>query len=81
MRPLGPICVRCGRHMRLKKIGILVKETGNSEGNQVWSSDMWECPKCKHQVLLGFGQEPLTVYSQTNTEDLKEFEMFESTPW
>jgi len=69
MRPCGPICVKCGRHMRVKENGVLAEEMSGSKSYQVWHSDMWECPVCGHQVLTGYGQEPIMEHFQKGYKD------------
>jgi len=42
MRPTGPICVKCGKHMKVKKNGVLAEEMTDFGSYQVWCSDLWE---------------------------------------
>lgn len=53
-----PICAKCGRMMRCKKNEFPVKDvpSGLNIPLVVWSGDMYECPKCGAQVVVGFGK-------------------------
>lgn len=54
-----PVCAKCGRMMRCKKNEFLVKDKptpGLDLPVVVWSGDMFECPECGAQVVVGFGK-------------------------
>jgi hypothetical protein len=33
---------------------------------KIWSGDMWECPDCQHQIVVGFGKEPVSEQHRTD---------------
>lgn len=75
---MKPVCVKCQRFYRVKKNGYrfvegMPKEDGALPGTQeperwqpykLWSSDLWECQGCGHQLLSGFGREPIAEHYQ-----------------
>lgn len=38
---------------------------------KVWTSDMYECPECHHQILVGFGNQPSVEHYQDEFETLQ----------
>lgn len=63
------VCAMCnklyepkGTEMRPKKNGVYVIEMAEFGPYKVWLSDLWECPKCGHQVIAGFGIEPVAEH-------------------
>ena len=45
--------------MRMKKAGVVVEE--HREGGKpykIWQADLWECPTCGHECILGFAAKP-----------------------
>lgn len=58
---MKPICVKCRKAMTCKKNEFHVKDEESGPGfATVWSGDMFECPICGAQVVVGFG-EPMSV--------------------
>lgn len=47
-----PICVRCAVSMRCKKNGYVVADPTPPT---YWRGDMYECPVCEVQIVVGFG--------------------------
>lgn len=55
-----PVCVTCRREMRAVNTGITVATmylvdpvTNKKEPSALHEGDLWECPSCQHQVILG----------------------------
>lgn len=60
----GPICVKCGREMHCTKNDILIHAPGRrallpygSCPPDYHCGDMYECPECETQVIVGLGQQ------------------------
>ncbi len=56
-----PICVACRIEMSPEHNGQLavLQCVGVPELDyQVWRSDLWKCPMCGHEVIMGFGDKP-----------------------
>ena len=53
----GYACATCSTMLRPRKNDITVHVTmSDGQPYQIWSADLWECPKCGTQVVLGYGQ-------------------------
>ena len=55
----GYACADCKTYLRPRKNEIHVLQTMDDEGTpyKIWHADLWECPDCGHQVILGYGQQ------------------------
>ncbi len=52
----GYACVPCQTYLRPRKNEIVVLETDDRhKPYKIWLADLWECPDCSHQVILGYG--------------------------
>jgi hypothetical protein len=58
------ICVSCSKEMKPDRNGVYYLEYANFGPYKLWHSDMWGCPKCGHQVLSGFGYNPISEHYQ-----------------
>lgn len=66
-----PVCVKCCRFYRCKK-----NETAWEEGYPVtrttwgsyrlWSGDLWECPGCGSEIIVGHGMRPVAEKHEPN---------------
>ncbi len=54
-----PMCVPCAREMNCHQNSFIVHVTASGEPYQIWSSDAWRCPECKHMIVSGFGRSPV----------------------
>ena len=62
-----PICVMCQREYKCEKNGVRALEHFSEEDEaiyKIWSSDKWKCPSCGHEILYGFGLEPIAEHYQ-----------------
>ena len=68
------ICVKCKIEYKPFKNGVYVAEM--FRGNKIykiWHSDIWQCPICKNEIVLGFGQNPIAHHFGTEkVEKLKD---------
>lgn len=67
----GYACVPCQTYLRPRKNDIYVLET-MSDGvtpYKVWNADLWECPDCAHQVILGYGLHEIAVKHEPGFPD------------
>ena len=53
------VCVSCEVELKPQENGVLVIEMASFGAYKVWNADVWECPKCNHQTVAGFGNNPL----------------------
>ena len=72
-----PVCLKCQRFYRMKKGGIGIIEgmpinsaydakPGTADPHlwtpyKIWQADLWECHGCGHELVAGFGQQPVMV--------------------
>lgn len=57
------ICVPCEEEMQRIRSGVVVEEhMGDGKPYKIWFADLWECPKCHHQCLFGFGNRPVAQH-------------------
>jgi len=75
-RPIRPICTKCQREYKVKKQGIVTELMGMFGGklasHELYSSDLWECPMCGHQIVGGFGEEALARHFEEKYEEILE---------
>ena len=65
-----PICVKCNVQIKPKTNGVYVIEMAYEPPApyKVWHADLVECPKCKVQVIQGFGNRALAVRGDEHFE-------------
>jgi hypothetical protein len=87
-----PVCVKCQRFYRPKKTGVAIVEgmpIGGAGINppgtaapemwkpyKLWQADLWHCLGCGHELVVGFGAEPVRIQHQ---EDFLEKVMAQQT--
>lgn len=70
---MKPVCVPCERFMRPKKNGFIFMEgwQGTEPGKRdpeswkpykLWAGDLWECPDCHAQTIVGVGARAITEH-------------------
>jgi hypothetical protein len=80
-----PVCVKCQRFYRPKKSGIGIVEgmpIGGAGINppgtaapemwrpyKLWMADLWHCLGCGHELVTGFGQQPVAIQHQDKFAD------------
>lgn len=57
-----PVCVACRLEMRPEKNGIAVLDTAAFGPYQLWDADLWKCPECSMEIILGFGSRPYSAH-------------------
>ena len=79
---MKPVCVPCERFMRPKRNGYYFVE-GMPNGSphligkgatgwkpyKIWCGDLWHCPTCGTETVVGVGSEPITVQHQSNFKE------------
>lgn len=75
---MKPICVKCQRFYRVKKNGysfiegmpivdravVGVRGNGEWQPYKLWVGDLWECPDCLAQIIVGTGLNPISEHYQ-----------------
>lgn len=86
---LKPVCVPCERFMRPKKIGYYFLEGMPSFGftergvgkgaigwepYKLWAGDLWYCPTCLTEIIVGTGMNPISEhYMEDFAETVERF--------
>lgn len=66
----GYTCVPCQTCIRPRKNDITVLvEDAQGRPWRIWSADLWECPSCGVQTILGFGE---NHYAESYEDDFAE---------
>lgn len=76
------ICVKCQRIYVVKKNAVAFEEgrvvhhldletniDATLEPYKLWMGDLWACPSCGHEVIVGVPQHPLAVHYQPSYSD------------
>jgi hypothetical protein len=53
------VCVKCEIAFRVKKNGVILAVTfNNGKLYELYSADLWQCPKCGFEVVAGIAHDP-----------------------
>ena len=52
---MRPLCVKCQVEYRPEKNDVTVEEMTSFGSYRLWSADLWECPSCHNQMIVGYG--------------------------
>jgi len=63
------ICIKCQVELRPKKNGILMLEMATFGPMALWSSDLWYCPCCSMEAVIGFGEKPIIRSSDQDFDE------------
>jgi len=53
-----PVCVKCQTEFKPYNNNTAVMDFQGDSAQEIWMADTWKCPKCKKEVILGFGEGP-----------------------
>lgn len=56
---LGKICIKCSIELRCQHNGAVAVAMGVNGPQEMYSADIFACPECGHQTIIGCGQRPL----------------------
>ena len=59
-----PICCACRLLMVCERAGVDVELMTGAAPYQIWSADLFRCPKCDCKIILWFGQMPMAEHFQ-----------------
>lgn len=61
-----PACVKCCVEYVPIAVGVKAIETHlpSREPYKIWGADLWACPKCRSQILIGYGKNPIAEHYQ-----------------
>ena len=61
-----PLCVKCQVEYWPAKNDIVVEEMASFGSYKLWCADLWECPKCHHQIISGYGNSAYAEHWQAD---------------
>ncbi len=66
------ICVKCEREFKPEKNGVIVVEMfqRNTKIYKLWEADLWKCPVCGIEIVVGFAQYPYAEHFSANCEEI-----------
>lgn len=59
INPFTKVCVACEIELRSKQNGVLVVEATTWGFQAIYQADVWYCPVCQHEVIVGVGNQPI----------------------
>ena len=62
----GKICIKCRIELRPKTNGVFALEMNTFGAISLAQADLWHCPECGLEVVLGFATEPFARHCQTD---------------
>lgn len=67
-----PICVECRIEYRLEVSGVLAVTMFQKppEPYEIYSTDLWRCPVCGHEMLKGFGERPIVQHWEQDFDEI-----------
>lgn len=62
------VCAKCNVSLRPETNGVAVAEMfqDDREIYKIWDCDLWKCPGCGVEIILGFADRPLTEHFSDN---------------
>jgi hypothetical protein len=39
---------------------------------KIWAGDLWKCKGCGHELISGYGRDPISIKHRENFEELRE---------
>ena len=72
------VCAKCEVELKPEHNGVIVSEmmNNNTKIYKLWRADLWKCPGCGIEVVLGFASMPLMEHFEGDInkelEDFKE---------
>lgn len=61
-----PVCLKCHCELHPEKNDVGVLDMAKFGPYQLYSADLWKCPKCGMQVVGGFGFGPIANHFEAD---------------
>jgi hypothetical protein len=58
----GKVCVRCQMELRCKQNSVGALEMASFGPAAIYDADLWACPMCGTEMLIGFGAKPISEH-------------------
>ena len=64
------VCVKCEREFKPETNGVIVAEMfqKNTKIYKLWRADLYKCPVCGVEIVVGFGQYPIAEHFTDDCE-------------
>ena len=50
-----PVCIKCQCELKPEWNGVGVVDYAEYGPYKIWDADLWKCPKCGYELVVGFG--------------------------
>jgi len=74
-----PVCMTCKLFYRAHKNGVWLTEMmppymGETEWRpyKIWQADLWKCKGCGHEIIVGFGHNPVAIQHEEHFKNFIE---------
>ena len=70
-----PVCVKCETEFRPEHNGVGLLDMFDPSDNpdpqpyQLWEADLYKCPKCGAEIVVGFAESPWVLHWQSEFQD------------
>lgn len=61
-----PVCIQCQVELTPEKNGIGLLDMADFGPYKIWDTDLWKCPSCGYEIVVGFGQMEIAEHYQDN---------------
>ena len=61
-----PVCVKCQTEMRPENNGVGLLDMANYSPSQIWAADLYKCPSCRQEIVVGFGVNAISYHTDEN---------------
>ena len=65
----GKVCAKCCVELRPEENGVTAVEMASFGPVAVYMADLWKCPGCGAETILGFGAKPIVQHFEPAFED------------
>ena len=63
-----PVCVGCEVEMKPEKNGVGVLDMAEFGPYKIWDADLYKCPECGCEVIVGFAHFAIAEHHEGNFE-------------
>jgi len=64
-----PVCVKCKAELKPKKNSVLALGMASFGPASIWSADLWKCPRCGYEIIMGFAATALSCHYEPGFKD------------
>jgi hypothetical protein len=64
-----PVCVKCQTDFRPKNNDVVLLDVASFGDYKAWNADLWKCPKCGSEIIVGFGNSAFTEHFEPDFKE------------